>query len=367
MKVSSNPKKPSSATESVSALPNVSHTSHTSPLLRICDVTKQFRSGNRDVVNAVKRVNISLHRGEVVAILGENGAGKTTLIDMILGLTTPTSGHIEVLGHSPRDAIRVSKIGAVLQTGGLLPDVAVADTLRMIASGYPEHIAIDQLVEQVGLQDLLDRKVGKCSGGEQQRVKFALALLGNPELIVLDEPTTGMDPSARREFWAGIHACAQRGTTILFTTHYMDEAEKFARRIVMMHKGNVLADLDTQSMLALAQSALVQASFPAEVDRQGATPLPPTAAVPDNIIDEVTEISGLKQKNKSLFEPSAQEDNRAVRTLQFRTREPDALIRYLVTETNACNFTVQKASLDDVFISMQRDAEQSMQRDAEQS
>lgn len=306
----------------------------TPEMLRIHQVTKQFSKGQ---VTAVDSVSATIHRGEVVAILGENGAGKTTLIDLILGLTKPTAGSIEVNGHSPRGAVNASQVGAILQTGGLLPDVTVADTLKMIASGYSEHVPLADVVKQARLEPLLKRKVGKCSGGEQQRLKFALALLGDPELIVLDEPTAGMDPSARRNFWADIHARAARGTTILFTTHYMDEAEDFAERIIMLHKGRILADLDTPSMLALNESSLVEANF-----SDGAAKLSHRADV-----DEITVLNGSSDRQLGA----------SGQRVRLRTKDSDALLRYLVTETDACDVTVQRAKLDDIFISLQHEAE----------
>ena len=302
-------------------------------ILEFSNITKQFSKGQ---VTALDDVSATVRRGEVVAILGENGAGKTTLIDLILGLTTPTAGRIEVNGQSSRNAVNAQQVGAILQTGGLLPDVTVEDTLKMIASGYSEHVALADVVKQARLEPLLKRKVGKCSGGEQQRLKCALALLGDPELIVLDEPTAGMDPSARRNFWADIHARAERGTTVLFTTHYMDEAEDFSKRIIMLHKGRIMADLDTPSMLALSKSVLVEANFP--------------GAAPE--LSERTEVDEVTWLSSAAGEPAG-----TSRRVRLRTRDSDSLLRHLVTETDATDFTVQRAKLDDIFISMQRDAD----------
>lgn len=155
-------------------------------------------------VTAVDRVDLTVRRGEVVALLGPNGAGKTTTLDMVLGLTDPTSGDVQVFGASPRAAVLAGRVSAVLQTGGLLVDLTVQETVRLIASTFRavgrETSSVEEVLERAGIGRIADRLVGGCSGGEQQRLRFALALLPDPDLLVLDEPTTGMDVNARREF-----------------------------------------------------------------------------------------------------------------------------------------------------------------------
>ncbi|WP_447652805.1 ABC transporter ATP-binding protein [Microbacterium sufflavum] len=220
-------------------------------VLELRDVRRHYGSGDRRV-QAVDGVDLSIRRGEVVALLGPNGAGKTTTLDMLLGLTAPSSGTVQVLGMTPERATASGAIGAVLQTGGLLGDLTVGETVRLIASLHGgEAIArVGDVMARADLTRLARRRVAKCSGGEQQRVKFALAMVSDPDILVLDEPTAGMDVTARRHFWDVMRADADAGRTIVFATHYLEEAEQFARRTVVMHRGTVVADAPTALLRA---------------------------------------------------------------------------------------------------------------------
>ncbi len=204
-------------------------------------LTKHFRGPDKPV-EAVAGINVHILPGEVVAFLGPNGAGKTTTLDIVLGLTEPTSGSARVFQMTPREAIRAGRVGAVLQTGGLLRDMTVRETVLAIAALQGAKDRVDAVLEMAHLQPLARRKVSRCSGGEQQRIKFALALLTEPDLLVLDEPTAGLDVTARREFWESMHAQADEGRTIVFATHYLEEAERFADRIVLIAEGRIVAD-----------------------------------------------------------------------------------------------------------------------------
>ena len=199
-------------------------------------------------VQAVRGVSLSISPGEVVAFLGPNGAGKTTTLDMVLGLSEPTSGKVELFGTSPRRAIKESKVSAVLQTGGLLLDHTVENLVRMVAETFPHPLPWRDVMKRADLTEIAKRRVRNCSGGEQQRVRLALALLPDPSLIILDEPTTGMDVTARRRFWNSMHAEAERGATIVFATHYLAEAEMYADRTIIMHRGKVVADGPTNEI-----------------------------------------------------------------------------------------------------------------------
>ena len=174
--------------------------------------------------------------------LGPNGAGKTTTIDMILGLSRPTSGEVRVFGMSPRQAVNRGLIAAVMQTAGLLPDITVRETVELTASLFSHKIDTEEAMRRAGVTDFATRIVKKCSGGQQQRLRFAMALVSDPALLILDEPTTGMDVEGRRSFWEAIHADAERGRTIVFATHYLEEADAFADRIVLMRHGRIIAD-----------------------------------------------------------------------------------------------------------------------------
>ena len=214
---------------------------NTSHVIEAQGLTQIFRtrSGN---VTAVDNLDLTIDKGEIVALLGPNGAGKTTLIDMLLGLSTPTRGVLTIDGASPKAAIQSGTIGAVLQTGGLLKDLTVQQTLDMLASLYPTRLDMNQVLADADLTELAHRKVGKCSGGQQQRIRFAIATMHDPNILILDEPTTGMDVTARRTFWKRMDKLAETGKTIIFATHYLEEAQNFAQRIVLMNNGKIIAD-----------------------------------------------------------------------------------------------------------------------------
>lgn len=295
-------------------------------------VSKEFASAQAPggKFKAVKAASFQIRQGEIIALLGPNGAGKSTLIDMILGLTTPTSGSIRVFGDKPRDAVAKSQVSAVLQTGGLLPDVSVKDTIRMIAATFPNPRDVDEVMDETNLTHLSKRAVKRCSGGEQQRIRHALAILGSPELLILDEPTAGMDPNARREFWASMRRQAERGTTIVFATHYLEEAEQFAERIILMRKGEVVADGTVDEIQRTASTTHVSATIP--------EPQRSSLARGEGLPFEVAEVRG--------------EGDR----LRFTTSESDALAKFLVTETEANNLTITRASLEDAFEALTSDS-----------
>lgn len=218
-----------------------------SPALDIQGVTRTFGRGD-SVVTAVKDVSLTIPTGQIVALLGHNGAGKTTLLDMVLGLGDPSRGALRVLGMEPARAVSSGRISALLQTGGLLHDLTVIETVRTIAGLHGALGRMPEVIERTGLAPLLKRRVGKCSGGEQQRLKFALALLPDPDVLILDEPTAGMDAAARRTFWATMRTDADAGRTIVFATHYLEEAQDFAERTVVMSRGRVVADDSTAAL-----------------------------------------------------------------------------------------------------------------------
>jgi ABC-2 type transport system ATP-binding protein len=237
----------------------------TTPALKAIGLTKRFTGHGGETVTAVDGIDLTIGSGEIVAFLGPNGAGKTTAVDMFLGLTSPTSGTIEVFGATPHRAVVDGRISAVMQTGGLLPDFTVRETIRAIAAlhGRPERVEV--VVERAELGPLANRLVKACSGGEQQRLKFALALVPDPDLVILDEPTTGMDVSARQEFWSTMRADAADGRTIVFATHYLAEADAFADRTVLMARGRIMADAPTAEARAAYGGHTVTFSPPADV------------------------------------------------------------------------------------------------------
>ncbi|HUY79766.1 MAG TPA: ABC transporter ATP-binding protein [Ktedonobacterales bacterium] len=207
------------------------------PVVALRGVVKSYGA-----VQAVKGIDLEIRRGETVALLGPNGAGKTTTLSMLLGLLAPTAGSVQVMGTSPADAIRRSLVGAMLQEGKLMSGVRVGEFMDFVRSLHPNPLPKPQLLEVAGLQGLENRRLDRLSGGQSQRTRFAMAIAGDPELLVLDEPTAAMDVEARREFWASMRAYAAQGHTVLFATHYLEEAESFASRLVIIAQGSVIAD-----------------------------------------------------------------------------------------------------------------------------
>ena len=193
-------------------------------------------------VRAVDGVDLVIAPGEVVALLGPNGAGKSTTVDMLLGLTRPDAGESRIFGQTPHDAVAAGTVGAMLQEGSLLDDATVGETVAMIASLHRRPMPVAEALRRAGVEDLANRRSTKLSGGQKQRVRFAVALVCDPHLLVLDEPTSAMDVGTRREFWQSMQEFTEAGKTVLFATHYLDEAEEFADRVVLMRAGRIIAD-----------------------------------------------------------------------------------------------------------------------------
>ncbi len=239
----------------------------TTPAIRATGLHKTFRSTDGSTVVAVERVDLTVERGEIVAFLGPNGAGKTTTVDMLLGLTSPTSGEVEIVGMTPRQAVEAGRVSAVMQTGGLLQDFTVGETVEAIAALHGRLDRVEEVIERAGLSGVRARKVQASSGGEQQRLRFALALIPDPDVILLDEPTTGMDVAARQAFWDTMRADAATGRTIVFATHYLAEADAFAERTVLMARGRIVEDGPTADVRAAFGGRTVSFIPPADVVR----------------------------------------------------------------------------------------------------
>jgi ABC-2 type transport system ATP-binding protein len=207
----------------------------------VSGLTKSFRTP-QGPVHAVRGVDLAIPPGQTVALLGPNGAGKSTTIDMVLGLTKPDAGTVSVFGMTPADAIRAGAVGAMLQVGGVIPYLSVRELITMVASLYPAPMPVDDVIELANVGDIARRRTTKLSGGQTQRLRFAIALVSNPDLIVLDEPTVALDVEARRDFWATMRNFAARGKTVVFATHYLAEADAYADRVVLLAHGRVVAD-----------------------------------------------------------------------------------------------------------------------------
>ena len=219
-------------------------------------------SGPQGAVHAVREVDISIARGETVALLGPNGAGKTTTIDMLLGLLEPDTGSVAVLGLRPSAAVAGGLISGMLQTGALLRDLSVRELVAMMAALYPRPLDVDEVIELTGLEGIAGRRTQKLSGGETQRARFAIALVSNAELLVLDEPTVALDVESRRSFWTAMRGLAGRGKTVLFATHYLEEADEYADRVILMARGRVVADGPPTEVKALVGARTIRATLP---------------------------------------------------------------------------------------------------------
>jgi ABC-2 type transport system ATP-binding protein len=222
---------------------------------------------------AVRHVDLDIAPGETVALLGPNGAGKSTTIDMILGLTRPDHGTVSVFGQSPERAVASGAVGGMLQVGALLRDLGVRELVTVVASLYPNPLDVDEVIDLAGLTAVAGHRTQKLSGGETQRVRFALAVVANPDLLVLDEPTAALDVEGRNAFWKHMRAFAANGRrTVLFATHHLDEADRFADRVVLMARGRIVADGPANEIKGLVGTRTIRATLDAGVDELAALP-----------------------------------------------------------------------------------------------
>jgi ABC-2 type transport system ATP-binding protein len=231
------------------------------PGIALSGLTKTFKAP-QGPVRAVQGVDISIAPGETVALLGPNGAGKSTTIDMLLGLLPPDAGQVSIFGMSPRAAVDAGAIGAMLQTGQLIRDLSVRELVTMMAALYPNPLPVDEVLEMTGTTGYGKQRTQKLSGGQTQRVRFAIALVSNPDLLVLDEPTVAMDVEGRHSFWTTMRAFAARGKTVVFATHYLEEADSYADRIVLMARGKVVADGPATEIKATVGLRTIKATLP---------------------------------------------------------------------------------------------------------
>jgi ABC-2 type transport system ATP-binding protein len=278
-------------------------------------------------IEAVRGIDLAIEAGETVALLGPNGAGKSTTIDMILGLAAPDDGSVSVLGGSPTAAIDAGWVGAMLQTGALIRDLSVGELIAMVASLYPQPLDVRETLEQTGLAEIAGQRTQKLSGGQTQRVRFAVALVSNPKLLVLDEPTVAMDVEGRHSFWATMREQAARGRTILFATHYLEEADAYADRAVLMAHGLVVADGPPTEIKAMVGSRTIRATLPgADLDALGQLP----------------GVSGAERRGEAVV---------------LSCSDSDAAIRALLAEhPEARDIEIAAAGLEEAFLQLTGDA-----------
>jgi ABC-2 type transport system ATP-binding protein len=290
------------------------------PAIELRGVHKHFGH-----IHAVKGVDLTVASGEIVAFLGPNGAGKTSTIDVTLGLSRADAGEVSVYGMQPRRAVSLGLVSAVMQNGGLLKDLTVGETVAYTASLFPGARPPAEVLARAGISDIADRKVGKCSGGEQQRLRFAMALVADPELLILDEPTTGMDVEGRRGFWSSIRADAERGRTVLFATHYLEEADAYADRIVLIRHGEIVADGTPAQIKAMAAGRTVRATLPGASE---------------------AELRAI---------PGATEAEVRGETVIVHATDSDAVARYLLTSTPAHDLEIVTRGIEDAFLALTGD------------
>ena len=278
-------------------------------------------------VEAVRGVDLAIDHGEVYALLGPNGAGKTTTVEILEGHRERDGGEVSVLGHDParREPAMLRRIGIVLQTPGVEPYLNVAEAIEQYRGFYPHPRPLGEIIELVGLTEQRDQRIRKLSGGQQRRLDVAIALAGDPELLFLDEPTTGFDPAARRQAWDMVRNLRSSGATVLLTTHYMDEAEHLADRVGVIVGGEMVAEGTPEDLMASSAAAVVSFRLP-----------------PDHshLLDGV---EGARDSGDGRFE--------------VRTESPTALLhdltgRALDAGTELAELRVERATLEDVYLDL---------------
>jgi ABC-2 type transport system ATP-binding protein len=278
---------------------------------------------------ALDGVSFQVSQGEMVAVLGPNGAGKSTAVDLMLGLRRSTAGQVTVLGGPAAAAVAAGRVGAMLQAGGVPAGATVAEVVGLARRLYGGPRPLGQLLAMAGLTDLAGRRVQHLSGGQAQRVRLAVALAGRPEVLFLDEPTLGLDAEARRGFWQGVHTVAGEGATVLFATHYLQEADANATRVLVVVAGRLAADGTPASVKARLAEKTVKATL--------------ARACPETL----RRLPGVV---------AARADGSAV---ELRTRDADATIGALFSERlRPSGLQIEGASLEDALIALTEQASQ---------
>ena len=284
---------------------------------QLIDATKRYGS-----VEALKGVSLTIELGEVVAMLGPNGAGKTTSISLLLGLRKPTSGNALLFGRDPRDLSARSRVGVMLQESGIPAMLRVREIVDLFRSYYPKPMARDRAIAMAGLEEKSDALVKELSGGQRQRLYFALAVCGDPEVLFLDEPTVGMDVEGRRSFIERIAEFATMGRTVVLTTHYLEEADQLARRVIVIDRGLVIADASPQEIKSKVAGKRVRFTAIRLSDR---------------------DFDGLPISTSTIEDHS----------VQLLTNQPEAVLRELFRRgVEISDLEVSGADLEDAFISL---------------
>jgi ABC-2 type transport system ATP-binding protein len=289
-------------------------------------VTKKYGA-----VQAVAGVDLSIRTGEVVALLGPNGAGKSTTIEMLLGLVKPDQGTVQVYDGTPTEAIAAGQVGVMLQSGGIYVDAKVGERHNRVAGLRQDPMPVKNALERAGIADLAGRTMKGLSGGQKQRVRFAMAIIPQPDLIVLDEPTTGMDVETRRDFRASMHAETARGRTVLFATHYLEEADSYADRVVLMRNGKVVADGTAAQIKAGVSGRTIRATVPS-------ADLAALACLPG--------VRNVETRGEVVL---------------LQCADSDDTLRYLLDHTSAHDIEVTSADLEDAVLAISADQDATTQ------
>jgi len=299
----------------------------------LSNITKRYSNG----VVALDGLSLDLRRGEVVALLGPNGAGKSTAVKLMMGLSTPTSGSVRIFGADPRNAAARIRTGVMLQVGRAPEMLRVREHLTVFRGYYPNPMPYADLVKAAGLEGIENRMFGQLSGGQKQRVLFAISLAGDPDLIFLDEPTVGLDIEARRGMWAQIRSLADRGKTVLLTTHYLEEADALAHRIVVINKGRVVCE-GTPAEVKSIGAGLSTASGDATRDVK--------------IIRCTTTLTG----NHLLAMPGVSTVELYGKTTVVTSTQPESTLReMLALDQQLHSLEVQSPALEDAFLALTAD------------
>ena len=296
---------------------------HSSPPVVMRDVVQKF--GSTTVLHGL---DLTVNPGEIVALLGPNGAGKSTAVDIILGLTKPYAGSVEVFGTTPQRAVKAGSVAAVQQDGGLLPDLTVKETVQYMASLYGKLKNVSAVLAQAGLEGNAKTLVQKCSGGQKQRLRFAIALLTDPDFLILDEPTAGMDVQGRRDFWASVTQSGDHQRAVLFATHYLAEVDEFADRVVVINQGHVVADGTPAEIRSYARGSTLRATVnDAWTSEQVEERLAELRAL-DGVI--AVSLHGIR--------------------LEISAADADVVASHLLADGFAKNLEITSSSLDDAFV-----------------
>nr|WP_154984821.1 ABC transporter ATP-binding protein [Paenibacillus xylanexedens] len=307
-------------------------------VIQLDNVSKQF--GKKQ---AVRQVSLQIAQGSITAILGPNGAGKTTTIKMMLGLTSPTSGEIQILGLPPGHKQVQQRIGVMMQDVSVMDFLTVREIIRMVHSYYPAPLDRAALEKLTGLSPAeLNRRAEKLSGGQKRSLNFALAMTGNPDILFFDEPTVGLDSETRRQFWSQIRTLAQQGKTVVFTTHYLQEADEVADRIILFNEGAIAADGTPEQIKNGMTKRTLSFTYIPSLEDSG------ESAHTEN--DETTAAANQALIEKlSGVEHVLYQQNRCI----LQSQDTDALIRQIVTlQLPVRDIRIETGQLDDAYASM---------------